>query len=360
MRETGSFEHRCGVVTAKMSGMDIGGILFFDMMNIRYLVGFTGSDGALFVSDGTIVLLVDGRYITQAKEETSGCEIVEYRDKTDAVVGLLSERGIEKVGFESSALICETYFALSGRLSTVTFVPLSDDLTSLRAIKDREELESIRTAARIASEALTATLEEIRPGMFEIDIARLLEINMTDRGGEKLSFETIVASGKNSALPHAKPGKRKIAAGDFLVIDYGTTYQGYHSDETCTVAVGRTTQEQREIYGIVKDAHDRALDAVRSGVSCREIDRIAREWIERKGFGDNFSHGTGHGVGLDVHEAPAITMRNNDYLESGMVITIEPGIYIPDKWGVRIEDMVVVERDGCEILSCVSKKLCVL
>jgi Xaa-Pro aminopeptidase len=348
---------RLSRIISRLSTIGVEGILFFDMSNIRYLIGFTGSDGVLFVGGKGNVLLVDGRYTTQAKQEVTDCDIIEYRDKVDGLAALILDHNMKVIGFESYALTCDIYFKLMNRLNDVNLEPLSSEIRSIRAIKDTQEIDRIRKAASIASQALQSILNNIQPGISEKDIALTLESKMKELGGEALAFETIVASGSNSALPHAKPGSREIENGDFVVIDYGTVYQGYHSDETCTVAVGSINQKQREAYQIVKDAHDRALDAVKDGVPCREIDRIARGCLEKAGFDQYFSHGTGHGVGLEIHEHPTISSTSDDCLTSGMIITIEPGIYIPGQWGIRIEDMVAVERDGCEILSMVPKHL---
>jgi Xaa-Pro aminopeptidase len=357
MNKTTNAEERISRITSQLAAHRVEGTLFFDMKNIRYLTGFTGSDGVLFIGEKGSILLVDGRYVTQAKQEVTDCDIFEYRDKVDGLAMLISDHNMRVIGFESSALTCDIYLKLTNRLNDVTLEPLSEEITSLRAIKDIQEIDYMRKAATIASQALQFIMTDIQPGISERAIALILESKMKELGGETLAFETIVASGSNSALPHAKPGSRKIENGDFVVVDYGIVYQGYHSDETCTVAVGSVTQKQRETYQIVKDAHDRALDAVKEGVSCREIDRLAREHIEKAGLEQYFSHGTGHGVGLEIHETPIISSKSDDYLTSGMIITIEPGVYIPDLWGIRVEDMVVVERDGCEILSTVPKHL---
>lgn len=357
MNKTTNSEERISRITSKLTALRVEGTLFFDMKNIRYLTGFTGSDGVLFIGEKRNVLLVDGRYVTQAKQEVTDCDIIEYRDKIDGLATFISDHNMKVIGFESPALTCDTYLKLRNRLNDVTLEPLSEEINSIRAIKDIQEIDCIRIAASIASQALQFIMHDIQPGIRERDIALILESKMKELGGETLAFETIVASGYNSALPHAKPGSRKIENGDFVVVDYGIVYQGYHSDETCTVAVGSVTQKQRETYQIVKDAHDKALDAVKEGVSCREIDRIARDHIEKAGLEQYFSHGTGHGVGLEIHETPIISSKSDDYLTSGMIITIEPGVYIPDLWGIRVEDMVVVERDGCEILSTVPKHL---
>ena len=354
------YPSRISRIRSKLAGLKIEAILFFDMGNIRYLAGFSGSDGALLVGENKVVLMVDGRYATQARGETCGAEIFEYSDKIDGVVQVVADSGLQRIGFESVAINFNQYLSLKGGLKSLELKPISKEISSVRAVKDLNEIELIKKAARISSQALISTLELVGPGIREKDIALELEYRMGGEGAERVSFETIVASGKNSALPHAAPGLRKIENGDFVVIDYGAVYGGYHSDETCTYVVGSITERQKEIYGIVKDAHDRALDSLRAGVACREIDRIARSHIESAGFGKYFSHGTGHGVGLDVHEAPQISARAEGYLEAGMVVTIEPGIYIPGLWGVRIEDMFLVEKDGYEVLTKMPKDLEIL
>jgi Xaa-Pro aminopeptidase len=353
-------EKRVGRIQGELLRFDVEGILFFDMANIRYLTGFTGSEGALFIGKGEPVLLIDGRYVTQAKRETNACEILHFTDKTEGIARLLATSKVKVAGFESQALTYDAYEKLQRETEGISLKPLSDEIGHLRARKDSDEIVLLREAAKIAARALTATLERVTPGISERNVATLLEVTMAEMGSEKPSFETIVAAGDNSSMPHARPGGSELKNGDFVVIDYGAVYGGYHSDETCTYAIGKISREQEEVYEIVKYAHDRAIDAVKAGVSCKEIDGIARSYIEDKGFGPHFSHGTGHGVGLEVHEAPTVSARSTDYLEEGMIITVEPGIYIPGKWGVRIEDTVLVERDGCEIITRMPKELAVL
>jgi Xaa-Pro aminopeptidase/Xaa-Pro dipeptidase len=336
------------------------GVLIFDLKNIRYLVGFTGSAGILFVGREKIILAVDGRYTIQAATETSDCEIVEFRDILQGMAGVIGDLRLSSVGFEAPAISFDSYAKLKEHSGHVALRPLPDDFKSLRIVKEQGEIDLLKKAASISAGALLETMKTIRPGVTEKDIVLDLEFRMGKGGGEKLSFETIVASGSHAALPHAKPRLHGVEHGDFVVIDYGTVYQGYHSDETCTLAVGKVTGEWKKIYGIVKDAHDRALDAIKAGKRCKDIDAEARNCIEEKGYGQFFSHGTGHGVGLDVHEAPKISRESSDYLEEGMVITIEPGIYIPEVLGVRIEDMALVQKDGCEILTKIPKDLKVL
>ncbi len=353
-------EKRIDRIRSDLIGFGVEGILFFDMANIRYLTGFTGSEGVLFIGRREPVLLIDGRYVTQAKRETEACEILLFTDKTEGIARLLKDLSVKVVGFESQALTYDAYEKLQREAEGISFKPLSDEIGPIRARKDSDEISLLKEAAKIAARALTATLKTVKPGVSERTIAFSLEVNMRDEGSEKPSFETIVAAGDNSSMPHAKPGESELQNGDFVVIDYGAVYRGYHSDETCTVGVGTISDEQEKVYGIVKNAHDHAIDAVKAGVSCKEIDSIARNYIEERGFGSHFSHGTGHGVGLEVHEAPTVSARSTDRLEEGMIITVEPGIYLPGQWGVRIEDTLLVEKDGCEILTKMSKDLMVL
>ncbi len=305
-------------------------------------------------------LLVDGRYVTQAREEAVGTEIFEFRNRVDGIAAVARERAVEAIGFESPSLSVEEYLRLQEKLPEVALRPLSGELHSLRAVKDEEEIDRIREAARIAGEALAAVREMIRPGVREKEIALELEYRMRRGGAEQASFETIVAAGANAALPHATPGSRAIAAGDCVMIDYGAVSGGYHSDETCTYIVGHASDRQQEVYRLVREAHDRAIRAIRAGVSCGAIDRIARGFLEEAGLGAHFSHGTGHGVGLDVHEAPRLAAGREEILRAGMVVTVEPGVYLPGLWGIRIEDTVLVREEGCEILTQTSKELTIL
>jgi len=358
--ESSARERRIERVQSMLSGFDVAGMLFFEEANIRYLTGFAGSDGALLVSGAKTLLLVDGRYTTQAKDEAKGCDIIKFSDRMEGIAGIISDLQLKRVGIESPAIDLSSYLKLKDRVKGVSLKPLSGEIERIRMIKDGGEVSLLRQAAIMAARALEETVGHIRPGITERDIASILEMKMREAGSEKLSFETIVASGSNSALPHAVPGPREIQDGDFLTIDYGTVYRGYHSDETCTFAIRSVTEKQAAVYTIVKDAHDKAVDAVKAGIPCRDIDGIAREHITDAGYGEYFSHGTGHGVGLNVHEPPRLSERAKDVLEEGMVITVEPGIYIPGLWGVRIEDTFMVEKDGCEILTKMPKDLRIL
>ena len=335
-------------------------LLFIDLNNIRYLTGFTGSDGAFVLAGNRGCFLTDSRYVTQAAGEVTAFETAEYRVKLDGICEALKKIGARKVGFAADHTTVAQLTSLAAALPELEFKPIGTDLDDLRIIKEQGEVELLDRCAEIASLALLATLDRIRPGAVERDVALSLEFAMRESGADDKSFDFIVASGVRGALPHGKASSKQICAGELVTLDFGAVYRGYHSDETVTVSLGRPNDRQREIYSIVKDAHDRALEAVRPGVSCRDLDGIARGYIDSKGYGGFFGHGLGHGVGLEVHERPVISPRSDSVLEEGMVCTIEPGIYIPDWGGVRIEDTVLVTGCGCRVLTRVSKDLLIL
>lgn len=346
---------RISRLQARLYDLDVEALLFLDIKNIRYLTGFKGSDGVLMIGNKHTVLLVDGRYTNQAQREVTGVEIFEYREKLDGIESCISVGKLNSIGFEAPAMNVSAYLKLKEKLKAVTLVPMSNEIDAVRAIKDKTEITYLRKAAEISFEAFCAVCVYLKPGVSEKDIAVELDFQMLRSGAEQVSFNTIVASGINSSQPHAQPGTRKIKNGDIVMIDYGAVYRGYHSDETCTFIIGRADTKQKEVYSLVKKAHDGALEAVKAGIPCRDIDSMARSCIEDANLGKYFTHGTGHGVGLDVHEAPRIADKSENILEAGMVVTIEPGVYIPDRWGIRIEDMVLVKEKGFEVLTKVPK-----
>jgi Xaa-Pro aminopeptidase len=335
-------------------------LVLFGLPAIRYLSGFTGSDGALVLTAGESWFLTDSRYTGQAALETSGVRIREYRGKCEGVADLLGEMKTIRVGIESEHTTVALFRALGGMLPDRELVPLGGELDELRMVKDDEEIRILGRCAELASSAFLAILEKVRPGAVERDIAIALEFAMKTTGADDKSFDFIVASGPRGTLPHGKAGERILETGEFVTIDFGALCQGYHSDETVTLAVGVPDARHKEIYGIVKDAHDLAMSAVQPGVSLKELDLKARDYISAKGYGSYFGHGLGHGVGLEVHEKPVVSFRSEGVVEEGMVFTIEPGIYIPEWGGVRIEDTVVVTRDGCRPLTRVPKELMIL
>jgi Xaa-Pro aminopeptidase len=326
-------------------------LLILNGTNIRYLTGFTGGEGALVIGPDRVDLLVDGRYTTQASLETRGIDITEFKNKADGISSVFKNQKAQSVGFEASSVTVSEYRMFQDAFEGVYLKPVSGRLDLLRAVKDAEEITHIREAIRIAEKALTDLKNLIKAGIRESEIAVELEYRMRKEGAERMSFGTIVATGPNAALPHATPGNRQVEAGDFVLIDYGAVFAGYHSDQTRMFCVGAPSDKQRKAYQAVLDAHDRAIAAIKEGVICGEIDAIARSYLEEKGLGRHFSHGTGHGVGLEVHEAPMLSRGKTDRLEAGMVVTVEPGVYFPGEWGIRIEDMVLVRKEGPEVLT---------
>ena len=359
--KTDRLDSRLVAIHAIMASRGVEALLFLDIKNIRYLTGFSGSDAALLVSENQTVLLVDGRYTTQARKQTRRIRVFEYREKAAGIAQVASGLRVKTLGFEAAAITYEFYAILLKKLRNIKLRAVTDDhLGGLRSIKSGREIAFIKKAVQISTQALEAVLPLVKPGVQESDIALELHYRIRQQGAEGLAFEAIVASGENAALPHAKPGSRRIKKGDLVVIDFGAVYGGYHSDETCTFGIGRLNRSQKKAYETVKEAHDRALDAIRAGVACREIDGIARRCIEKRGYGKYFSHGTGHGIGLDVHEAPRLSIASNGALQDGMVVTVEPGIYIPGRWGIRLEDSVLVKKGGYEVLTRIPKDLTIL
>jgi Xaa-Pro aminopeptidase len=338
----------------------VEGILFFSPENIRYLTGFSGSEGYLLWGRDENLLLVDSRYITQAHEETRGCRLSLVDKGIKGVAEHIAPLGLSRLGFEAQGISVALFEQLREELHKVELIPIKDELSRLRGLKTGEEITLITRAVHVAEEAWKKVLAMVKTGAGEDELALELEYCMKRGGADGAAFDCIVASGPRTALPHAQPTKRPIEEGDFCLFDFGSRYQGYCSDESCTVIAGRATDDQKRVYGIVKDAHDRAIEQVRPGVRLAEIDAAARGYIEQAGHGEHFGHGTGHGVGLAVHEWPAVGKDSQDVAEEGMVFTIEPGIYIPGWGGVRIEDMVVVTADGCEVLTGIPKDLMIL
>ncbi len=350
-----------------LTARGLDALLVTSLENLRYLAGFTGSDGVLVVSaDGEGRFTTDSRYETQAGQETRDVSVTVYKRKLDGTVDAVKAAGAARVGFEASVMPVETADALREQLSAVktaaggavAFEPVpAEAMAPLRMRKDAEELDLLRRAASIAADSLAYTIALVKDGAREIDLALELEFAMRKRGAERLAFDTIIASGVRSALPHGRASEKRVAAGEFITIDYGARYNGYHSDETWTGVVGEPSAEQRRIFGLVKEAQAAGIAAVRAGVKASEVDAAARRIIDAAGYGRNFGHGTGHGIGLAVHEAPGVNTAGTVILEPGMVITVEPGIYLPGWGGVRLEDMVVVTETGAETLTRTSKEL---
>ena len=327
------------------------------MDNIFYLTGFRGTEGTLLVTRGDVFLLTDSRYITYAQEVATGCTVLEVRAKDRILDDLFRKYAITKSGFDSFHTSFQMYQSWKEGSPDVEFVPLAGDIEAIRQCKEPEEVLALRKAIDIATEAFASIYGTILPGRTEREIANDLDYAMRRLGAEGPSFETIVASGPRAALPHGHPTDRVLEAGEAVIIDFGCLVDGYCTDETCTVSLGEASKEIKEIYAVVREAKQKGIDSVRVGLPLQELDMIVRGFIEEKGYGAFFGHGTGHGVGIAVHEPPAVTARSDGLLEEYMVITIEPGIYLPHVGGVRLEDMVLVRENGGEVLTRSRKDL---
>lgn len=332
-------------------------ILLTNLVNIRYLCGFSGSEGALLLTRDRAWFLCDSRYTSQASLEVEEAEIREFSAKYEAICELISTQGFHRVGIEAGHVVVSDYQRLEERLEGRVLVPLDSALDAVRSCKDDAEVCSLAEVAELSSGALLSVLDGLRPGISEVEFSLMLEIEMRRRGADGRAFDFIVASGERGALPHGRASKRLMCSGELVTVDFGAVSNGYYSDETVTVALGKVDSRAKEIHAIVLEAHDRAIAAVRPGISCRELDEIARGFIREQGYSQFFGHGLGHGVGLEIHEKPVISPRGEAVIEEGMVFTIEPGIYIPDFGGVRIEDTVLVTREGCQILTKVPKQM---
>jgi len=337
----------------------LDGFLVLDLSNIRYLTGFTGSSGLLFITRKEQFFLTDFRYKEQSEREVKDWTvIIEKGDRVRRIANLCRKTGTRSIGVESSAPY--SFYCQLSR-SGVPAMAVDGLVERLRAVKTSSEVARIKRAVERAEEAFLEVKPFIRPGVSEWSLAQRLADRLRRKGCRKLPFDIIVASGAQSALPHAKPTEKKISRGDFVLIDWGGEADGYYSDMTRTLLVsGENTRRQEEMYNVVLEANETAIAAVKPGVRSKDIDRAARECIRRSGYGDFFGHGTGHGVGLQVHEAPRISWQKSTAIAENMIFTIEPGIYVPGIGGVRIEDMVVVRKTGAEVLTSLRKELDIL
>jgi Xaa-Pro aminopeptidase len=318
--------------------------------NIAYLSGFYGSMGALLIFEKT-VLFVDGRYYIQAKEQAPDCEILLAKDSFwDAVCEFIKNKGIKRLGFEEANITYRVYRSLKRKLKGVSFVPLSDIVERERMIKKEWEIERMKRALRLTEEAISHCLGMLKEGISEKDLARELEFYLKERGAE-LAFESIVAFGERSALPHAKPTERKLKNGDIVLMDVGARVDGYCSDMTRVFFFGKPKEEFLKMFNAVLEAQNRAIEGIREGRKCGDIDAIARESLKEKGYGELFTHSLGHGVGREVHEMPGLAPGSKERLRSSTIVTVEPGVYVEGLGGVRIEDMVLVGKKSSEDLT---------
>lgn len=322
--------------------------------NRRYLSGFTGTAATLLISEQDRRLVTDSRYTVQAQQQAAGYDVIENVDALGAVAAWVSERGIGQLGVESEHTSLKQHRELVDRLAresqAAEVKPLDGQVESQRIVKDAAELALLREAVRLADDVMTVAGETVAPGMTERELSLELE-RLIREAGDGPSFPTIVAGGPNAAMAHHSPGLRPIGAGEPVIVDLGVRLDGYCSDITRTFTAGAADARFEEIYGIVLEAQQATEDGTRAGMTGREADALARQVIADAGFGENFGHGTGHGVGLEIHEAPTLSPRGANVLEAGAVASVEPGIYLPGWGGVRIEDLVVVEPAGVDVLT---------
>jgi Xaa-Pro aminopeptidase len=336
-------------------------LLISHLPNIRYLCGFTGSAGLLLVEEAGSVFFTDVRYDTQAHEEVKGAKVVTAKKAVLSALGeFLGARRKRTRGWTIGLEAEHFTIAEENRLTQIkpAGVRLKDApslIERARMIKDSDELQRIRAAVALGAKLFDRAVEVIRPGVKETEVAAEMELAARRGGAEEMSFPTIIASGARSALPHGRASEQAIARGGFVVCDFGVILSGYCSDQTRTVWVGPVSKDARHAYGAVRESQQAAIAAVRPGVAVGEVDAAARKVLRKAGLGRYFTHSTGHGVGLEIHEIPRVADGQREILQPGMVITIEPGVYFPGKWGVRIEDMVAVTAGGCEVMTPTSK-----
>ena len=344
-------------VSAAVVKAGVEGLLVTAPADIRYLCGFSGSNGALALVKGRLTLYTDGRYTTQAAEEVEGAKVVIVVDTSaaGAACAAMAEAGIASCGFDptqtSVAALDALRVKLPGKLRRGWLVPVGALVAKAREVKDGVEIELMREAAALGCSLFDHLLEYVVPGATEMEVALALEYMARLGGAEKMSFETIIAGGTRSALPHGRATGAKLPRRGFVVMDFGVVLDGYCSDMTRTVHLGKARKGERERYEAVLEAQEAGVAAVRAGVTCAEVDEACRGSLRAAGLEEYFTHSTGHGVGIEIHEAPRLGRKQEERLKAGMIVTIEPGVYVPGEYGIRIEDTVLVTATGCEVLT---------
>ncbi len=338
-----------------------GAYLIISPENRRYLTGFPSTAGYLMITKTEALFLADSRYIEAAQNCIRDCECVLLTDFSAQLGGYIEKFNVEKLCLEGESLSvsrAESIKKICRR--ECDFTKADKEISALRRIKSEEEKNKILRAQSVAEKAFENVLGFIKEGVTEREIALTLDFFMLRNGAEAVSFETIAVSGKNSSMPHGVPSDKKIEKGDFITMDFGAVVDGYHSDMTRTVALGEISSKQAEVYETVLSAQKNCLGMLKSGVSCKDADAAARDIIRNAGCGEFFGHGTGHGVGIEIHEAPTLNPKSGEILKKGDIVTVEPGIYLPSEFGVRIEDMAYITENGCENLTKSPKNLIIL
>ena len=347
MSEIGTFTD-CAIIT--------------DDIDRRYFTGMKSSDGTLVVFSDAAYLIIDARYIEKAQKTVTSCEVLLQKALYKQINELIAKHEAVKVSVNTANTTVERLHALAGKINCEIddSDELAETIRSIRAVKRGEEIESMIAAQRIAEDGFAHMLDYISEGRTEKQIQLELDFYMLSHGAEALSFDTIALTGRNTSMPHGVPGESAVKKGDFVLMDFGAIVNGYHSDMTRTVCVGEPTDEMRRVYGIVLEAQLAGIAAVKEGIKGCELDAVARKVIADAGYGEYFGHSLGHGVGMDIHETPFASPSSAEVLAPDMVVTVEPGIYLPDKFGVRIEDFVVVREEGCFNMTNAPKELIIL
>ena len=346
----------------KMKALDLDGFLVTSKENRQYLTGFTGTFGWVLVTHSNVCLLTDFRYIEQAQQQAPECKLVQFKHYAPVVTlrMLMEDMEVVTLGIESDRCTVDEFERLANQVRRKAITPLKGFVEEIRQIKDEEEIAQIARAEAIGDEAFLHVLKLIKLGMTELEIAMELEFQMRRSGASGVSFDTIVASGKRSSMPHGVASAKKVEAGDFITMDFGCMYQGYCSDMTRTIALGKVDEKQETVYNLVRKAQEDALQAIKAGVTGKEIHAVAQNVFQDAGYGPFFGHGLGHSVGLEIHEEPRFSPKAEEIIQENMVITVEPGLYLSNWGGVRIEDLVVVKKDGCINLTHSPKELIIL
>jgi len=348
---------RIDKLIAQFDSFGIDCFIVSNARSVRYLSGFTGSNGLCMIAENERYFITDFRYQEQVKEEVRDFDVL---ISNEYLFDELKEKNLikgRKAGFEAKRITFFDYQKLLTFIPLECLIPVNDLIDKMVSVKDDEEIENIKEASKIGDKIFNEIIPMLKSGIEEIEISAEISYKIKKYGGEKDAFDPIVLSGSKSALPHGKPDKNKLKLGEFVLLDFGCVYNGYHSDMTRTVFLGKPNKKELEIYSTVLEAQKNAVESVIEGMNCSELDSVARNFIAEKGFGQYFGHSLGHGLGLEIHETPKISQLNHETLISRNVITIEPGIYIPNYGGVRIEDDVVVKPNGCTVLTKSPKEL---
>ena len=345
------FKDRIEKLRTSMDTKGLDCVVLIGDSNRNYLSGFNGNESFSIITKNKALFITDSRYTEQARQEVADYEIIEYKGAfSEYFAETIKKLKVKNVGFEEDVVSYDLYEKLQNNVEA-KLIPLEGIIENIRLIKDKEEVETIKKAAAIADKAFTHMLKFIKAGMTEREIGLELEFTMKKLGANDLSFPSIIASGVRSCLPHGQATEKVVSNGEFLTMDFGCIFNNYCSDMTRTVVIGEPSEKMIEIYNVVLEAQLRALKVIKAGAKAQAADSAGREYITEKGYGSYFGHGLGHGVGRQIHEAPRLSPTSATILKSGMIVTDEPGIYIPDFGGVRIEDLILVTENGCETLS---------